>query len=96
MNKYKRRHGKIIIKSELSLLKFEELDDMSKALVKNAIEATDKSYSPYSHFKVGAALRLEDGTIVIGANQEMQHFPLLCVLNVLRYLMLSLIIQSWR
>lgn len=34
MNKYKRRHGKIIIKSELSLLKFEELDDMSKALVK--------------------------------------------------------------
>ena len=49
---------KIIIKSELSLLKFEELDDMSKALVKNAIEATDKSYSPYSHFKVGAALRL--------------------------------------
>lgn len=87
---------KIIIKSELSLLKFEELDDMSKALVKNAIEATDKSYSPYSHFKVGAALRLEDGTIVIGANQEMQHFPLLCVLNVLRYLMLSLIIQSWR
>lgn len=96
MNKYKRRHGKIIIKSELSLLKFEELDDMSKALVKDAIEATDKSYSPYSHFKVGAALRLEDGTIVIGANQEMQHFPLLCVLNVLRYLMLSLIIQSWR
>lgn len=87
---------KIIIKSELSLLKFEELDDMSKALVKNAIEATDKSYSPYSHFKVGAALRLEDGTIVIGANQEMLHFPLLCVLNVLRYLMLSLIIQSWR
>lgn len=87
---------KIIIKSELSLLKFEELDDMSKALVKNAIEATDKSYSPYSRFKVGAALRLEDGTIVIGANQEMQHFPLLCVLNVLLYLMLSLIIQSWR
>lgn len=96
MNKYKRRHGKIIIKSELSLLKFEELDDMSKALVKNAIEATDKSYSPYSHFKVGAALRLVDGTIVIGANQEMLHFPLLCVLNVLLYLMLSLIIQSWR
>lgn len=69
---------------------------MSKALVKNAIEATDKSYSPYSHFKVGAALRLEDGTIVIGANQENAAFPLLCVLNVLRYLMLSLIIQSWR
>lgn len=66
---------KIIIKSELSLLKFEELDDMSKALVKNAIEATDKSYSPYSHFKVGAALRLEDGTIVIGANQENAAFP---------------------
>ena len=66
---------KIIIKSELSLLKFEELDDISKALVKNAIESTDKSYSPYSHFKVGAALRLVDGTIVIGANQENAAFP---------------------
>lgn len=65
---------KIIIKSELSLLKFEELDDISGALVKNAIEATDRSYSPYSHFKVGAALRLEDGTIVIGANQENAAF----------------------
>ena len=75
MNKYKRRHGKNHYKIGISLLKFEELDDMSKALVKNAIEATDKSYSPYSHFKVGAALRLEDGTIVIGANQENAAFP---------------------
>lgn len=66
---------KIIIKSELSLFKFDELDDISKALVNSAIDATDNSYSPYSQFKVGAALRLEDGTVVVGANQENAAFP---------------------
>lgn len=64
----------IVIKSELGLFKYEELDDMSKVLVKNAVDATNNSYSPYSNFNVGAALRLEDGTIVIGANQENAAF----------------------
>lgn len=65
---------KVIIKSEFSLFKFEELDDVLKTLVSKAIDATDNSYSPYSNFKVGAALQLEDGTIVIGANQENAAF----------------------
>lgn len=65
---------KVIIKSEFSLFKFEELDDVLKILVSKAIDATDNSYSPYSNFKVGAALQLEDGTIVIGANQENAAF----------------------
>lgn len=65
---------KVIIKSEFSLFKFEELDDVLKTLVNKAIDATDNSYSPYSNFKVGAALQLEDGTIVIGANQENAAF----------------------
>ena len=37
--------------------------------------ATDNSYSPYSKFRVGAALRLADGTEIIGANQENAAFP---------------------
>lgn len=65
---------KVIIKSEFSLFKFEELDDVLKTLVSKAIDATDNSYSPYSNFKVGAALQLEDDTIVIGANQENAAF----------------------
>lgn len=65
---------KIIIKSELGLCKFDELDEMSKALVNSAIGATNNSYSPYSNFKVGAAIRLDDGTVVIGANQENAAF----------------------
>lgn len=53
----------------------EELSKDDKQLVERAIEATASSYSPYSHFAVGAALRLSDGTIVIGSNQENAAFP---------------------
>ncbi|TGD80605.1 cytidine deaminase [Hymenobacter wooponensis] len=37
--------------------------------------ATDHSYAPYSHFHVGAALLLDDGTIFRGTNQENAAFP---------------------
>jgi cytidine deaminase len=39
-------------------------------LRKLAESAAENSYSPYSHFRVGAALLLEDGTIVTGCNVE--------------------------
>jgi homotetrameric cytidine deaminase len=39
-------------------------------LTQRAIEAARKSYSPYSHFRVGAALRLSNGEIVTGTNVE--------------------------
>jgi cytidine deaminase len=35
-----------------------------------AAEAAANSYSPYSHFRVGASLLLTDGTIVTGCNVE--------------------------
>ncbi len=35
-----------------------------------AIAAAERSYSPYSHFRVGAALLLSDGSIVTGCNVE--------------------------
>ena len=53
----------------------EELSEDDKQLVERAIEATASSYSPYSHFAVGAALTLSGGTTVIGSNQENAAFP---------------------
>ncbi len=41
-----------------------------KALWKEAVEARKFSYSPYSKFKVGAALLCEDGTVIRGCNVE--------------------------
>lgn len=53
----------------------EELSPSEQELVERAKEATRNSYSPYSKFAVGAAVRLKDGTIIIGANQENAAFP---------------------
>ena len=39
-------------------------------LVGEATKAAENSYSPYSGFRVGAALRLRDGTVVTGTNVE--------------------------
>ena len=53
----------------------EELSHDDRLLVESAMNATAKSYSPYSHFCVGAALLLADGSVVTGANQENAAFP---------------------
>ena len=52
-----------------------ELSDEDKELVNSAIEAQKSSYSPYSHFKVGAAVLLENGEIIQGSNQENGAYP---------------------
>ncbi len=53
----------------------DELSADDRQLVEQAKAATANSYSPYSRFAVGAALRLADGTVVTGANQENAAFP---------------------
>ena len=45
-------------------------------LAKVAIEARNLSYSPYSNFKVGAALLCKDGKVFKGANVENSSYPL--------------------
>ncbi len=45
-------------------------------LLEEAIEARALSYSPYSHFAVGAALLLKDGRIFHGANVENSSYGL--------------------
>ncbi len=53
----------------------EELTPEEQILVSKAKDATFRSYAPYSHFSVGAAVLLEDGTIVTGSNQENSAYP---------------------
>ena len=52
-----------------------ELTDAQRGLVDLARQYTFNSYSPYSHFSVGAAIRLDNGEVVCGANQENAAFP---------------------
>jgi cytidine deaminase len=53
-----------------------ELDKSDQELLAIAQSALPNSYSPYSKFKVAAAARLEDGTIVTGWNTENASFPM--------------------
>ena len=45
-------------------------------LVEKAKEARKLSYSPYSHFAVGAAILTKDGEVFLGANIENSAYPL--------------------
>jgi cytidine deaminase len=58
-----------------SILSDDELSGNDRKLVEAAKNATSGSWSPYSGFKVGAALLLDDGTVVTGSNQENAAYP---------------------
>lgn len=53
----------------------DQLDLRDRELAQAAIEATKGSYAPYSNFNVGAAVRLDNGQIVKGSNQENAAYP---------------------
>jgi len=53
----------------------EELAKEDLDLLEKAIMARNGAYAPYSNFKVGAAVLLENGEIVLGSNQENASFP---------------------
>lgn len=53
--------------------------EMQEKLLKLAADARDHSYSPYSHYSVGAALLTKDGKIYQGCNIENASFtPTIC------------------
>ena len=54
---------------------FDGLVVADRELMESAIAATSSAYAPYSGFHVGAALRLADGTVVCGSNQENAAYP---------------------
>ncbi|MDQ3190903.1 MAG: cytidine deaminase [Bacteroidota bacterium] len=52
-----------------------ELNQQEQLLLEKASEAARNAYAPYSGFNVGASVLLENGTIVIGSNQENAAYP---------------------
>jgi len=52
-----------------------ELLNEEQLAMKGALNAAEFSYSPYSHFKVGSALLLENGELIKGSNQENAAYP---------------------
>lgn len=67
---------KITISAELDIYdSVEDLPEEIQDLMQNAISAREKSYSPYSKFRVGAAILLDNSEIVTGSNQENASYP---------------------
>lgn len=61
---------------EFTLIKnFDDLDQESKYLAHKAKDAAGHAHAPYSKFTVGAALILDDGSVVTGANYENAAYP---------------------
>lgn len=60
---------------ELKPMSFQQLSEVDRKFLEKSLEATKQSYAPYSEFYVGCAVQLEDGEIVLGANQENSSFP---------------------
>ncbi|WP_279149268.1 cytidine deaminase [Segatella bryantii] len=63
------------LKSVIKVCNMDELSAEEKHLIELAIEATSRSYAPYSKFHVGAAVRLDNGVEIIGCNQENAAYP---------------------
>jgi cytidine deaminase len=63
------------IQSTFLVCQKEELSQEEQQLIDAAIEATSRSYTPYSHFHVGAAIQLKNGVVIMGCNQENAAFP---------------------
>lgn len=57
---------------------FDDLIEMpqdEQELMAEATQAMERAYAPYSGFHVGAAIRLENGQIIQGNNQENMAYP---------------------
>lgn len=65
----------LIITAHIHVFQYDELSEADRSLIEAAKSATRNSYVPYSHFSVGAAVLLEDGTVVTGCNQENAAYP---------------------
>jgi cytidine deaminase len=53
----------------------QELPKDIQSLMDQAIEIRKKAYAPYSKFRVGAAILLDNGKIILGSNQENAAYP---------------------
>lgn len=53
----------------------QELSSEIQSLMELAIQTRKNAYAPYSRFRVGAAILLDNGKIVLGSNQENAAYP---------------------
>ena len=68
--------NKIIINT--TFLVFDAKDDMPQeiqSLMEQAIEIRKNAYAPYSKFRVGCAILMDNGKVVLGSNQENAAYP---------------------
>ncbi len=66
----------IRIETKISVFEsFDDLSDSEKGYMNKAIEIRKKAYAPYSKFLVGAAIVLDNGTVLQGSNQENAAYP---------------------
>ncbi|MDR1555930.1 MAG: cytidine deaminase [Tannerellaceae bacterium] len=65
----------ILIETKIKAYAVAELPDELKALAHLSFAATHGAYAPYSEFRVGAAVLLDNGVIVTGNNQENAAYP---------------------
>jgi cytidine deaminase len=57
---------------------FDSIQDLPTSvqlLMEEAIKIRKNAYAPYSKFKVGVAIKLDNGEIVLGSNQENAAYP---------------------
>ena len=63
------------ISAKIQICSYNELNLEEKNLTDQAKESVTRSYAPYSGFLVGAAIRLANGEIITGNNQENIAYP---------------------
>lgn len=61
--------------AKMRAYQWDELSEEQRSLIEIAKEQTERSYCPYSHYHVGAAVRLANGVIIRGCNQENAAYP---------------------
>lgn len=65
----------INLTTKITVYRLDECSEVEKKLIEVAKAATKNAYAPYSEFKVGAAVLLENGKIISGNNQENAAYP---------------------
>ncbi len=63
---------------QIDFVEYQSIDELSEKeqkVIRIALKSLENAYAPYSHFKVGAAVLLENDEIIIGNNQENAAFP---------------------
>lgn len=58
------------ITTEIKVMGYDELSAEDRELIDRAKEMTRNAYAPYSRFHVGAAIRMDNGSVALGSNQE--------------------------